>query len=85
MVRRIERDRRRFEDIVRGKIKQDLKRHLTRGELIGRRGKEIVSIPLPQIELPRFRYGRRDMGGVGQGPGEPGTPLGGDGNGSGTG
>jgi len=86
MVRRIERDRRRFEDIVRGKIKQDLKRHLTRGELIGRRGKELVSIPLPQIELPRFRYGRRDMGGVGQGPGEPGTPLGGDGgDGSGAG
>jgi uncharacterized protein len=76
MVKRIERDRRRFEQIVRGKIKQDLKRHLTQGELIGRRGKEYVSIPLPQIELPRFRYGRKDQGGVGQGPGEPGTPLG---------
>src|SRR5690606_18363332 len=85
MVRRIERDRRRFEDIVRGKIKQDLKRHLTRGELIGRRGKELVSIPLPQVELPHFRYGRRDLGGVGQGEGEPGTPLGSDGDANGAG
>jgi len=85
MVRRIERDRRRFEDIVRGKIKQDLKRHLTRGELIGRRGKELVSIPLPQIELPHFRFGRRDMGGVGQGEGELGTPLGSDGDAGGQG
>lgn len=79
MVKRIERDRRRFDEIVRGKIKKDLKRHLTRGELIGRRGSEAVSIPVPQIELPRFRYGRREMGGVGQGPGEAGTPIGSDG------
>lgn len=76
MVKRIERDRRRFDDIVRGKIKQDLKRHLTRGELIGRRGKEIVSIPVPHVELPRFRYGRQDQGGVAQGDGEVGTPIG---------
>jgi uncharacterized protein len=79
MVKRIERDRRRFDEIVRGKIKQDLKRHLTRGELIGRRGKEIVSIPVPHIELPRFRYGRREQGGVGQGEGDVGTPIGSDG------
>jgi uncharacterized sporulation protein YeaH/YhbH (DUF444 family) len=77
MVRRIERDRKRFDDIVRGRIKEDLKRHITRGELIGKRGSEIVSIPVPQIELPRFRYGSRERGGVGQGKGEAGTPLGG--------
>lgn len=82
MVKRIERDRRRFDEIVRGKIKKDLKRHLTRGELIGRRGKEIVSIPIPQIELPRFRYGRKERGGVGQGPGDIGTPIGSDGEGA---
>src|SRR5688500_70028 len=79
MVKRIERDRRRFEEIVRGRIKQDLKRHITRGELIGKRGDELVSIPLPHIELPHFRFGQRERGGVGQGPGEPGTPIGGDG------
>jgi len=79
MVKRIERDRRRFDDIVRGRIKKELARHLTRGELIGRRGKELVSIPVHQIEIPRFRYGHRDMGGVGQGEGEVGTPIGSDG------
>jgi uncharacterized protein len=77
MIRRIERDRKRFDDIVRGKVKQDLKRHITRGELIGKRGRELVSIPLPQIELPRFRYGSKEQGGVGQGPGEVGDPIGG--------
>ncbi len=80
MVRRIERDRRRFDAIVRGRIKEDLKRHITRGELIGRHGKELVSIPIPQIELPRFRYGPRERGGVGQGPGEAGDAIGGDGD-----
>jgi uncharacterized protein len=77
MVRRIERDRKRFDDIVRGRIKQDLKKYITQGELIGKQGDELVSIPLPQIDLPRFRYGPREQGGVGQGPGEPGDPLGG--------
>ncbi len=76
MVKRIEQDRKRFDDIVRGKIKRDLQRHITRGELIGKHGREIVSIPLPQIELPRFRYGSREQGGVGQGAGEVGSPLG---------
>jgi uncharacterized protein len=85
MVKRIERDRRRFDEIVRGRIKKELTKHLTRGELIGRRGKELVSVPLPQIELPRFRYGPKERGGVGQGPGEPGTPIGRDGQGDGGG
>lgn len=77
MVKRIERDRKRFDDIVRGRIKEDLKRHITRSELIGKKGSDFVSIPVPQIELPRFRYGSRERGGVGQGDGDEGTPLGG--------
>ena len=85
MVKRIERDLRRFDEIVRGKIKQDLKKHITRGELIGKRGHELVSIPLPRIEIPHFRYGRQDTGGVGAGPGEVGQPLGGDGSDAGAG
>lgn len=76
MVRRIERDRRRFDQIVRGLIKKDLKKHLTQGELIGRQGRELVSIPIPRIEIPRFRYGLKEQGGVGQGPGEVGDPVG---------
>jgi uncharacterized protein len=86
MIRRIERDRKRFEDIVRGRVKQDLRKHITQGELIGKQGGELVSIPLPQIELPRFRYGSREQGGVGQGPGDVGDPIGGQqGDGAGAG
>src|SRR5213594_1045275 len=75
MVLNIEQDYLRFRQIVRGKIKQDLKRYISQGELIGKKGKDFVSIPIPQIELPNFRFGRRNTGGVGQGEGEPGTPL----------
>src|SRR5207302_9613029 len=42
---------------------------------IGKKGKDLVSIPLPQIELPQFRYGQKGSGGVGQGEGDPGQPL----------
>jgi len=76
MIRRIERDRSRFRDIVRGKIKQDLRKYISQGELIGRKGKDKVSIPLPQINVPRFRFGSKDKGGVGQGQGDVGDSLG---------
>jgi sporulation protein YhbH len=72
---RIERDYQRFRKIVRGKVKANLSKYITRGELIGKKGRELVSIPLPQIELPQFRYGQKGSGGVGQGEGEPGEPL----------
>jgi len=74
MVLNIERDHSRFRQIIRGKIKQDLRRYITRGEVIGKTGRELVSIPIPQIELPRFRHGT-NQGGVGQGEGEAGDPL----------
>lgn len=80
MIHRIERDHSRFRRIVRGKIKDDLKRYVVHGELFGRRGKDVVSIPVPQVELPRFRYGPNPKGGVGQGEGNPGDAVsGGDG------
>ena len=75
MVRKIERDMARFKQIVRGKIKKELRKYITHGELIGRRGQDLVSIPLPQIDIPHFRYGQKGTGGAGQGEGEPGTPL----------
>lgn len=73
---KIGRDNSRFKQIVRGKIKKELRKYITKGELIGRKGKHAVSIPLPQIQLPRFRYGSQQKGGVGQGEGELGQPLG---------
>jgi len=73
---RIEQDHNRFKQIVRGKIKNNLRKYITKGEMIGRKGRDLVSIPLPQIELPRFVYDPRQSGGVGQGDGEVGTVIG---------
>jgi sporulation protein YhbH len=76
MALRIEQDHNRFKQIVRGRIKKNLRHYITHGELIGRRGKDLVSIPIPQIELPRFSFGPKQSGGVGQGDGEVGQPIG---------
>ncbi|MBN19949.1 MAG: hypothetical protein CL678_01590 [Bdellovibrionaceae bacterium] len=71
----IKRDHARFREIVKGKIKRDLKKYIKNGEMIVRRGKDQVSIPMPQIETPRFRFGQ-NQGGAGQGEGKPGDPIG---------
>src|ERR1700688_1351072 len=72
----IKRDATRFRQIVKGKIKQDLKKYVTHGEMIGRKGKDTVTIPVPQIEIPRFRFGDKEQGGAGQGDGNPGDAVG---------
>ena len=76
MGQKIERDHQRFKKIVRGKVKSNLGKYISRGEMIGAKGKDYVSIPLPSINLPQFRYGTKGTGGAGQGDGDPGTPLG---------
>lgn len=81
MVRKIEKDHSRFREIVRGRIKKDLRKYISSEELIGRRGKHTVSIPVPQIDLPHFHYGQNPKEGVGQGEGENGTPIEGEGEG----
>jgi sporulation protein YhbH len=75
-MERIEQDTSRFRQIVRGQVRENLRKHMSSGELIGRQGRDLVSIPIPQIQLPQFRFGRRQAGGVGQGDGELGTPIG---------
>jgi len=76
LIAKIEQDHSRFKQIVRGKIRRELKKYITQGELIGKQGKNIVSIPVPRIDLPRFRFDPRQSGGVGQGDGDVGTVLG---------
>lgn len=75
MILGIEQDANRFRAIVRGQVKQQLRKFISNGELIGRQGKDLVSIPIPQIDLPRFRFGEPGQG-VGQGEGDVGTPIG---------
>lgn len=73
-------DRARFRDIVRGRLREDLRKYLQSSELIGRQAGKVISIPVPQIELPRFRFGNPEdgEGGQGKGGGQPGP---GDGQG----
>ncbi len=75
MATRIDNDRARFRQIVRGRIRRNLRKYITQSEMIGRKGKDFVSIPLPQLDVPQFRYGKNGSGGVGQGDGEPGQAV----------
>jgi len=77
MSLKIDQDHSRFRAIVRGRIRENLKKYISHGEMIGRKGKETVSIPIPQIDIPRFRFGDKQTGGTGQGDGNPGDPMGG--------
>ncbi len=79
MSLKIDQDHSRFRSIVRGRIRQNLRKYISQGELVGRQGKDVVSIPIPQIDIPRFRFGDRQTGGAGQGSGSPGDPLSGGG------
>lgn len=73
---RIKQDHGRFRQIVHGKIRKNLRQFISQGEMIGKQGNDRVKIPLPQIELPRFKFNSKDQGGVGQGEGKPGDSLG---------
>jgi uncharacterized sporulation protein YeaH/YhbH (DUF444 family) len=81
----IKEDHNRFRDIIKGKIKEDLRKYVSQGEMIGRRENEYVKIPLPSIDIPNFRYGPKQQGGVGQGEGKPGDGVGDPQDGSGQG
>lgn len=72
-IKKIEKDHARFREIIKGHIRKDLRKYISNGEMLGRKGKYTVSIPLPQLRLPSFRYGQNDKSGVGQGDGPPGT------------
>lgn len=72
----IREDQNRFRDIIKGKVKEDFRKYVSQGEMIGKRENEFVKIPLPQIDTPTFRYGPKQQGGVGQGEGQPGEGTG---------
>lgn len=81
MVLRIEKDHQRFRSIVKGRIREDLRKFLHRGELIGKEGRKYVSIPVHGIDIPTFRYGD-NSGSVGTGDGEEGEGTGQQGQGA---
>ena len=53
---KIKSDVNRFRQIVRGRVREELRKHLGHQELVGKQGKRVVSIPIPQLELPRFAH-----------------------------
>ncbi len=75
MSLKIKQDHARFREIVRGRIKHNLKKYIQKGEMIGKKGKDFITIPIPTIDIPHFRFGEKQQGGVGQGEGDPGDPL----------
>jgi len=70
----IEDDARRFKDIVRGKVKSNLKQFVSSGKILGQQGKKTINVPINTIDLPRFTYGT-NSGGASQGTGNEGDPI----------
>jgi uncharacterized protein len=69
----------RFKDIIKGKVKSDLKKFVSSQDLLGQQGGKAIKIPVSNIDLPRFTYSSgQGSGGAGMGNGNPGDPMGGD-------
>lgn len=75
MSLRIDQDHHRFKDIVRGKVRENLKKFISNGEILGKQGDKVVSVPIPHIDIPKLVFGDNGQGGVGQGEGNPGDAL----------
>jgi uncharacterized sporulation protein YeaH/YhbH (DUF444 family) len=75
-MRRIDQDVTRFRRIVKGEIRANLKRYVAKGELDRRQGDRNVSVPLPQINLPKFTFGDRGGGRRRTGRGRAGRGIG---------
>lgn len=74
---RINRDASRFIDILKGRIKKDLRKYIRPGSVLlpGKGLREPIRIRFFSIPLPRLRYGP-NFGGIGTGEGQPGEDLG---------
>ena len=71
----IKRDHSRFRKIVKGKIRDNLRKYVANGEMPLPKGDGTFKIPMPSIETPRFKFGGKQEGGVGQGEGKSGDPV----------
>ncbi|PIU58354.1 MAG: hypothetical protein COS89_00885 [Deltaproteobacteria bacterium CG07_land_8_20_14_0_80_38_7] len=76
MSQKIDQDVGRFKAIIKGRVKKELRKFISNGELIGKKGKGLVSIPIPRIDIPRFVYSDKQAGGVGEGEGDAGQTVG---------
>ena len=72
---RIHNDHARFNDVIRGRIKKNLRNYIKSGEFISKQGNQKIAVPISRIDLPHFRFLDKSQGGVGQGNGEAGDSL----------
>lgn len=72
-------DNKRFHDIIRGRVRKDLKRFISQEGFKAKQGNKTVSVPIHNVDTPVFRYDDKKQGGTGQGDGDPGDPMGGNG------
>ncbi len=75
MVLKIHNDHARFNDVVKGLVKSNLKNYIKNGEFISKQGSEKISVPISRIDLPHFRFSDESQGGVSQGDGQPQDSL----------
>jgi len=71
----IKRDHARFRKIVKGKIRDNLRKYVSQGQQIIPKGTDQFKVPMPSIDIPRFKFGDKSEGGTGQGQGESGDPV----------
>lgn len=80
MYVKINTDHQRFRNIIKGRVKKDLRKYVSNSEMLGIKGKKYISIPVPEIRLPHFEFGKNDQQGVGAGEGKEGDSVGKAGN-----
>jgi uncharacterized sporulation protein YeaH/YhbH (DUF444 family) len=87
MPRRIEEDHKDFRDVYGGRIRKELKRFISNGDIFRTRGDgSRVRITIPRIDIPHIVHGDNDEG-IGRGGGKKGDvigkkPMPGDGKGN---
>lgn len=71
----IKRDHARFRKIVKGRVRDNLRKYVSAGEMPIPKGNGQFKIPMPSIDIPRFKFGGPQQGGTGQGNGQPGDAV----------
>ena len=67
-------DHKRFLDVVKGRVKENLKKYISHDQFIARSEKDYVKISIPVIEIPRLKYGfpqQQGQYGSGKGGAQP--------------
>lgn len=75
-TKKIRKDHAKFRKVINGKLNERLKKFIKTGHILKMRpnGNGKLSIPIPQIDQPQFRFGKMNQG-SGKGDGEPGETI----------